>query len=64
MAEGRDDLVRIDVTGVAHPVGETARVRLQGRTGTFHVLPTPPQLVVLRQAAGEGEGATGLPGWP
>jgi len=54
MTEGRDDLVRIDVTGVAHPVGETARVRLQGRSGSFHVLPAPPQLVVMRQAAGEG----------
>ncbi len=54
MAKGRDDLVRIDVTGVVHPVGETARVRLQGRVGTFHVLPAPPHMVVLRQAEGEG----------
>jgi hypothetical protein len=56
MAEARDDIVRIDVTGVAHPVGETARVRLQGREGTFHVLPSPPHIVVLRrEATGEGD---------
>jgi hypothetical protein len=54
MVEGRDDLVRIDLDGVAHPVGETARVRLQGRSGTFHVLPAPSHLVVLRQSAVEG----------
>jgi hypothetical protein len=54
MAKGRDDLVRIDITGVVHPVGETARVRLQGRAGTFHVLPAPPHMVVLHQAEGEG----------
>jgi hypothetical protein len=54
MAEGRDDLIRIDVSGVAHPVGETARVRLQGRTGMFHVLPSPSHLLLLRQAAGDG----------
>jgi hypothetical protein len=54
MTEGKDDLVRIDVSGVAHPVGETARLRLQGRSGSFHVLPAPPHLVVMRQAAGEG----------
>jgi hypothetical protein len=54
MAEGRDDVVRIDAEGVAHPVGETARIRLQGRSGSFHVLPAPPHLVVMRQVAGEG----------
>jgi hypothetical protein len=54
MVEGRDDLVRIDLEGVAHPVGETARVRLQGRSGTFHVLPAPPHLIVMRQTGGEG----------
>jgi hypothetical protein len=53
MPKGRDDLVRIDVAGVVHPVGETARVRLQGRAGTFHVLPAPSHMVVLRQAEGE-----------
>lgn len=51
MADARDDIVRIDVSGVAHPVGETARVRLQGREGSFHVLPSPPHIVVLRRSA-------------
>jgi hypothetical protein len=49
MAETRDDLVRIDVAGVAHPVGETARVRMQGREGMFHIMPSPPHLLFMRQ---------------
>jgi hypothetical protein len=54
MAEGRDDLVRVDVSGIAHPLGETARVRMQGRAGTFRVLPSPPHLVFLRKQAEPG----------
>jgi len=57
MAEADDDLVRIDASGVTRPVGETARVRLQGREGEFHVLPSPPHLVFLRrEATDQGEG--------
>jgi len=55
MAEGQDDLVRIDVSGTARPVGETARVRLQGRQGTFHVMPSPSHVVFMRREAGEGD---------
>lgn len=51
MSDARDDIVRIDASGVAHPVGETARVRMQGREGSFHVLPSPPHLVMLRRDA-------------
>jgi Domain of unknown function (DUF4388) len=51
MSDGRDDIVRIDADGVAKPIGETARVRMQGREGAFHVLPSPPHLVFLRQEA-------------
>lgn len=51
MSDARDDIVRIDADGVARPVGETARVRLQGREGEFHVLPSPPHLVMLRRDA-------------
>jgi hypothetical protein len=51
MAEAPDDLVRIDVAGVAHPVGETARIRMQGREGSFRVLPSPPHLVFMRRDA-------------
>src|ERR1700722_4329487 len=54
MPKGRDDRVRIDAGGIAPPVGETARVRLQGRAGTFHALPAPPHMVLLRQGEGEG----------
>ncbi len=55
MTGGRDDLVQIDASGVARPVGETARVRLQGRGGSFHVLPSPPDLVYMRRDAGDGD---------
>lgn len=51
MSDARDDIVRIDSGGVAHPVGETARVRMQGREGEFHVVPSPPHLVLLRRDA-------------
>jgi Domain of unknown function (DUF4388) len=51
MSDARDDIVRIDADGVAKPIGETARVRMQGREGSFHVLPSPPHLVFLRQEA-------------
>lgn len=51
MSDARDDIVRIDATGLARPVGETARVRMQGREGEFHVLPSPPHLVMLRRDA-------------
>jgi hypothetical protein len=54
MAEGRDDLVRVDASGVAHPLGETARVRMQGRAGLFHVMPSPAHLVFLRKEAAGG----------
>ena len=53
MSDARDDIVRIDASGVAHPVGETARVRMQGREGSFRVLPSPPHLVLLRREAAD-----------
>jgi hypothetical protein len=54
MVEGRDDIARVDATGVARPVGETARVRLQGRQGEYHVLPSPPHVLLLRREGGDG----------
>lgn len=55
MSDGRDDIVRIDAGGVARPVGETARVRMQGREGSFHVLPSPAHLLLLRRDAAGAE---------
>jgi hypothetical protein len=51
MSDARDDIVRIDANGDARPVGETARIRMQGREGSFRVLPSPPHLVLLRRDA-------------
>ena len=45
-----DDVVEIAPSGVVQPVGQRASLRLQGRTGPFHILPSPPDLVVLRRA--------------
>ena len=45
-----DDLVMIEAGGRVRPIGESAAVRFQAREGMFHVLPSPPHLVVLREA--------------
>jgi hypothetical protein len=52
MTDGHDDLVRIGADGVARPVGNDANTRMRAREGSYHVLPGPPGLVVLRGADG------------
>jgi hypothetical protein len=49
-----DDLVMIEAGGRVRPVGESAAVRFQAREGMFHVLPSPPHLLVLREAVTPG----------
>ena len=49
-----DDLVMIEAGGRVRPIGESAAVRFQAREGMFHVLPSPPHLVVLREAVTPG----------
>jgi hypothetical protein len=48
--DDRDDLLRIDTTGAARPVGALALQRMQARAGSYHVLPSPAHLLMLRHA--------------
>jgi hypothetical protein len=46
----RADLLRIDSTGAAHPVGKTASQELRSRTGEWQLMPSPPHVLLLRQS--------------
>ncbi len=54
MSEERGDLVRIDPTGAAHPVGRLASQWMRGRQGTFRLMPGPPHLVFMRYVGEDG----------
>ena len=43
--------VIVDADGTAHPVGDTALLRMQARAGAFDVLPSPEHWVLLRRVA-------------
>lgn len=55
MSEDRNDLVRIDQTGTAHPVGRVASQVMRGRQGTFRVMPGPKHLVFMRNVGEDGK---------
>ena len=55
MSEERSDLVRIDPTGAAHPVGRNASQWMRGRQGTFRLMPGPPHLVFMRYVGEDGK---------
>jgi hypothetical protein len=50
MLEDEEDLVEIAPHGVLQPLGERATARLQARAGTFDLLPSPIDFIVLRRA--------------
>ena len=50
--------VTVDGDGVAHPEGAGARSELENRHGTFHALPSPRHVHVLRRAGASEEAAT------
>lgn len=54
MDDTRSQLVRIDATGTAHPVGRTASQRLRERQGAFRLMPAPSHLVVMRYVGEDG----------
>ncbi len=54
MSEARKDLVRIDSTGTAHPVGRVASQQLRARKGSFRLMPAPGHLVVMRYVGEDG----------
>jgi hypothetical protein len=55
MDDERLELVRIDSTGTAHPVGKTASQRMRARQGAFRLMPAPAHLVVMRYVGEDGK---------
>ncbi len=47
--DGRDDLLRVDVTGTVHPVGRTASQELRARAGEWRLAPSTAAVLVLRR---------------
>ena len=54
MDEERLELVRVDATGTAHPVGKTASQRMRLRQGAFRLMPAPSHLIVMRYVGEDG----------
>jgi hypothetical protein len=52
--EARSELVRIDPSGVAHPIGSVASQRMRSRTGAFRLLPAPEHVVFMRYTGEDG----------
>ena len=51
----RDELVRIDDTGVLHPVGKVASQRMRARQGAFRLMPAPDHVLFLRYVGEDGQ---------
>lgn len=49
MTEETDDLAEISTAGGVTALGGRASMRLQAHSGQFHVVPSPPEVVVLRR---------------
>ncbi|HEV8551754.1 MAG TPA: DUF4388 domain-containing protein [Polyangiaceae bacterium] len=54
MKEARDELVRIDGRGEAHPIGAVAGQRMRGHAGAYRVLPSPKHVVFMRYTGEDG----------
>ena len=54
MDDERLELVRVDATGTAHPVGKTASQRMRARQGAFRLMPAPKHLIVMRFVGEDG----------
>src|SRR5262249_5126789 len=54
MDDERLELVRVDATGTAHPVGKTASQRMRARQGASALSPAPPHLIVMRYVGEDG----------
>ncbi len=59
MGEDGHDVVRVDGTGTAHPVGKLASQRMRARQGAFRLMPSPAHVVVMRRAGAEGHAGEG-----
>ncbi len=54
MTDPEAELVRIDATGEAHPVGRIASQRMRERQGHFRLMPGPPHVVFMRYTGRDG----------
>ena len=54
MKDPRSELVRIDPSGVAHPIGTVASQRMRARAGAFRLLPAPDHVVFMRYTGEDG----------
>jgi hypothetical protein len=55
MQNPRDELVRIDKSGQAHPIGTVASQRMRAREGTYRLLPGPTHVVFMRYTGEDGQ---------
>ena len=51
----REELVRIDDTGVIHPVGKVASQRMRARKGAFRLIPSPTHVIFQKYVDEDGE---------
>jgi Domain of unknown function (DUF4388) len=54
MADAKEELIRIDAQGVAHPIGVVASQRMRRHEGTYRALPSPDHVVLLRFTGDDG----------
>lgn len=54
MKQPREELVRIDSRGEAHPIGKVASERMREREGAFRLLPAPRHVVLMRYTGEDG----------
>lgn len=54
MKQPREELVRIDNRGEAHPIGKVASERMRMRAGAFRILPAPEHVVMMRYTGEDG----------
>src|SRR5690606_28731553 len=55
MASLRDELVRVDAQGVAHPIGVVASQRMRPHMGTYRILPAPAHVIIMRYTGEDGQ---------
>jgi len=55
MTSPRDELIRIDNQGVAHPIGAVAGQRMRQHEGAFRLLPSPEHVVLMRFTGEDGK---------
>ena len=60
--DGRDDLLRVDVTGTVHPVGRAASQELRARAGEWRLAPSTASVLFMRRPERPGAAILKLAG--